>query len=77
MASTQQEKWITLHEAVEIVSRNNGRPVNTDYVRMRLKSHKISEQGHGPGGRRNRYDREAVEKIRVKKHDFPTREVSK
>jgi hypothetical protein len=70
---TQQDKWILLHEAVEIISRNSGRPVNPDYVRLRLKNHKISEQGHGHAGRRNRYDREVVEQVVVTKHDFPTR----
>ncbi len=73
-STSQQEKWILLGEAVEIISRNSGRPVSSDVVRAKLRAHKISEQGHGHAGRRNRYDRAVAEITFIEKHDFPTRE---
>lgn len=60
----KKEEWIEVQEAAAIISKNSGRPISPDYVR--LIAHKGRIQMKPKDERQNYYLKSDVEKITVK-----------
>lgn len=62
----KQEPWISANEAADIISKNSGRPVHSDYVRLLARQNPKKLASKPLDGRTNVYLRTDVEKIKVK-----------
>jgi hypothetical protein len=60
------EPWISANEAAEIISKNSGRPVHPDYIRLVARQKPQTLASKPLDGRTNVYLRSDVEKIKVR-----------
>lgn len=77
MSPRKKEEWIEVKDAAEIISKNSGREISPDYVRLMAHKGRIAKK---PKDRRqNLYLKGDVEKIIVKTHerseDQPTSDI--
>lgn len=62
----KQEPWISANDAAEIISKNSGKPVHPDYVRLLARQHPKKLASKPLDGRTNVYLRSDVEQIKVR-----------
>ena len=62
----KQELWISANEAAKIISKNSGRPIHPDYVRLLARQNPKKLASKPLDGRTNVYLRSDAEKIKVR-----------